>query len=45
MRDNKKGYISEVDLDYPQELHELHNDYPFAAEKNEGDTCYALTIL
>ena len=33
MPDNKKGYIFEVDLDYPQELHELHNDYPFAAEK------------
>ena len=24
----------EVDLDYPEELHELHNDYPWAAEKN-----------
>ena len=33
MPDNKKGYIFEVDLDYPQELHELYNDYPLAAEK------------
>jgi hypothetical protein len=24
----KKGWILEVDLEYPAELHELHNDYP-----------------
>ena len=27
------GYILEVDLDYPDKLHELHNDYPLAPEK------------
>ena len=27
------GYFLEVDLEYPVELHELHNDYPLAPEK------------
>ena len=27
------GYITEVDLAYPEQLHELHNDYPSAPEK------------
>ena len=29
----KKGLILEVDLEHPQELHNLHNDYPVAPEK------------
>ena len=32
-RENGKGWILEVDLEYPKELHELHNDYPLAPEK------------
>ena len=28
-----EGYILKVDLEYPDELHVLHNDYPLAAEK------------
>ena len=27
------GYILEVDFGYPDELHELHNDYPLVPEK------------
>ena len=27
------GYFLEVDLEYPDNLHELHNDYPLAPEK------------
>ena len=30
-----KGLILEVDLDYPKELHNKHNDYPLALEKME----------
>ena len=27
------GYFLEVDLEYPDESHELHNDYPLAPKK------------
>ena len=27
------GYFLEVDLEYPEELHELHDDFPLAPEK------------
>ena len=27
------GYFLEIDLKYPDELHELQNDYPLAPEK------------
>ena len=30
---NDVGYILEIDLKYPKELHELHNDYTLAPEK------------
>ena len=31
--DSTKGLILEVDLEYPKDLHDLHNDYPLGAEK------------
>ena len=48
---NKKsdtGYLIEVNLEYPDELHKLHNDYPLAAETlavfNDMLSAYCKTI-
>ena len=36
--DAEIGWILEVDLEYPDVLHDLHNDYPLAAERKKvGD--------
>ena len=32
-QDSNDGLILEVDLEYPKDSHELHNDYPLAPEK------------
>ena len=31
--DSNKGLILEVDMEYPKELHDIHNDYPLGSEK------------
>ena len=37
--DGKKGLVLEVDLEYPQELPNSHNDYPVAPEKVKVSKC------
>ena len=32
-KESKTGYILEVYLEYPDELYELHSDYPLVSEK------------
>ena len=32
-QDSDKGYILEVDVEYPKELHDLHSDLPFLSER------------
>jgi len=34
--DGPKGFMLCVDVEYPKELHDLHNDYPLCPERVEG---------
>ena len=48
-KDSPDGYILEVDLEFPDSLHDVHNDYPLALEKreitNEMLSCYCRRIV
>ena len=40
--ENDKGYILEVDFNYPKRLHELHSDLLFLSERMEVNKCKKL---
>ena len=40
--DSDKGYIFEVDIEYPKHLHNLHSHLPFVAEKMKVNKCNKL---
>ena len=45
-RETRKGWILEVDLEYTEELHNLHNDYPEKlAVKKEWLSDYQTELL
>ena len=38
-QDSNKGYILEVDVEYPKNLHDLHSDLPFLSERMKISKC------
>lgn len=43
--DSTTGYILEVDLDYPEELHEVHKDLPLCAEHFTPPGCKEAKLM
>ena len=41
-QDSCKGYIFEVDVEYPKNLHDLHGDLPFLPERMKFSNCNKL---
>ena len=40
--DSNKGYILEVDVEYPKDFHHLHSDLPFLPERMKINKCIIL---
>ena len=38
VKKDKRGYLLEVDVEYPKELHENHNELPFLTERETEDS-------
>ena len=46
--DSDKGYMLEVDAEYPKNLHDLHSDFPFLHERmkvNKFNKLYAIFMI
>ena len=41
-KDSDKGYIVEVDVEYPKKLNHLHNELPFLPQKTKIKKCKKL---
>ena len=40
--DSDKGYILKVDVEYPNNLNDLHSDLPFLSERMKTNKCSKL---
>ena len=42
--DSNKGYLLEVGVEYPKDLHNLHSDFPFLSERMKIKKCNKLVF-
>ena len=42
--DSNKGYIFEVDIEYPKDLHDLHSNLPFLSERMKIKKCNKVVL-